>query len=113
MIKKKLNPLNVFISGGAGVGKSYLINTNFQTLTRTFNLYSGTPEKVKVLKMAPTSVAAFNINRTTINAAFGIPVTRDNDVPKHSDKMRFKLRLMYSELEAVIIDEISMVYLID
>ena len=89
---------------------SYLINTNFQTLIRTFNLYSGTPEKVKVLKKAPTGATAVNINRTTINAAFGIPVTRDNDVPKHSDKMRCKLRLMYSELEAVIIDEISMVY---
>ena len=62
LTKKKFNPLNVFISGGAGVGKLYLINTIFQILTRTFNFYSGTPEKAKVLKMAPTGVAAVNIN---------------------------------------------------
>ena len=32
LTKKKVNLLNVFISGASGVGKSYLINTFFQTL---------------------------------------------------------------------------------
>ena len=109
LTKKKVNPLNVFISGGAGLGKSYFINTIFQTLTRTFNLYSGTPEKIKVLKMAPTGVAAVNINGATMNTALDIPTTRGNDIPKLSDKIRCTLSLMYSELEAVIIDEISVV----
>ena len=59
--------------------------------------------------MAPTGVAAVNINGTTINTALGIPTTKGNDIPKLSDTLRNKLRLMYSELEAVIIDEISMV----
>ena len=48
-------------------------------------------------------MAAVNINGTTINTAMGLPTTRDNDIPKVSHKMRCKLRLMYSELEAVII----------
>ena len=107
--KKKFNHLNVFISGESGVGKLYLINTLFHTLTRTFNLYSGTPEKVTVLKMASTGVVVVNINGTTISTALGTPATEGNDIPKLSDKMRCKLRLMYSELEAVIIDETSMV----
>ena len=59
--------------------------------------------------MAPTGVAAVNINGTTINTALGIPISRGNEIPKLSDKMRNKFRLMYSELEAVIMDEISMV----
>ena len=109
MTKKNVNPLNFFISGGAGAYKSYLINTIFQTLTRTFNLYSGSPEKVKVLKMAPTGAVAVNINGTSINTSSGIPTTRGNDIPKLSDKMRRKLRLTYSELEGVIIDEIPVV----
>ena len=109
LTKKKVNSVNVFISGGAGVGKSYLINIIFQALTETFNPYSCTPEKVKVLKMAPTGVAVVNINGTTINTALGIPTTRGNNIPKLSNKMRCKLRLMYSELEAVTIDEISMI----
>ena len=69
----------------------------------------GTPEKVKVLKMAPTDVAAANINGTTINAALCIPITKGNGILKLSGTLQYKLRLMYSELEAVIIDELSMV----
>ena len=109
LTKKKVNCLNVSISEGAGVFKSYLINTIFQTLKRIFNLYSGTPENLKVLKMTPTCAAAANINGTTINSALGIPTTKRNDIPKLSDKMRCKLHVMHSELEAVIINEISMV----
>ena len=107
MTKKIVNTLSVFISRGAGAGKLYLVNTIFQTLTRTFNLYSATSKKVKVLKIARTSVAAVNIYGTTINTAFGTPTTRGNDILKVSDKMRCKVRLMYSEQEAVIIYEIS------
>ena len=82
MTKKKINPLNEITSGGAGLAKSYLVNTIFQTLAGTFNFYSGTPEQVKVLKMAPTGVAAVSINGTTINTALGMPTTRDSDIPK-------------------------------
>ena len=109
LTKKKVNPLIVFTSRGAGVGKSYLINTIFQTLARTFNLYCDTSEKVKVLNKTSTGVAPANINGTTINFALGIPTTKGKDIPKLRDKVRCKLRLMYSELEEVIIDEIYMV----
>lgn len=85
MTKKKVNPLNIFISGGSSVGKSYLINTIYQTLTRTFNLYSGTQQKVRVLKMAETGVAAVNRNGATINTALSIPTTKGNDIPKLDD----------------------------
>ena len=88
LTKKKVHPLNVFLLRRAGVGKSYLINAIFQTLTRTFSLCSGTPEKVKVLKMVPTGVAAVNINGTSISTALDIPTTRGNDIPKLNDKMR-------------------------
>ena len=85
MTKKKVNPLNIFISGGSSVGKSYLINTIYQTLTRTFNLYSGTQQKVRVLKMAATDVAAVNRNGATINTALSIPTTKGSDIPKIDD----------------------------
>ena len=91
MTKKKVSPLNVFISGRAGVRKSYLylFYTISQRLRRTYNFYSGTPEKVNVLKMTPTDVAVVNINGTTINTALGIPATRSNNIPKLSDKIPF------------------------
>ena len=64
--KNKVNPLSVFISVEAGAGNSCLINTFFQTLSRTFNLYSGIQEKVKD---GSNSVATVNINGTTINTS--------------------------------------------
>ena len=61
-----------FITGGTGVGKSYLVKILTTFLTNTFKLYSGTPVKRKVLLFGPTGVAALNIDRTTISAVLGI-----------------------------------------
>ena len=76
------------------------------TLARTFKLYSITSEKIILLKICSTGVALININRKTINTAWalGIQKTRGYDISKLSDKMWFKLRLKYSELELVIIN---------
>ena len=109
--RRKLT-LSLFYIKRAGVGKSYLINIIFQALTRTFNLYSGTSEKAKVLKMVPIGVSVVKINRTTINTALSTPKTRGNDIPRLSDKMRCKLRIVYFELEAMVIDEIFVVSII-
>lgn len=42
-----VNLLIFFITGGAGVGKSRLIETCHQFLTKIFNSYAGCPEKSK------------------------------------------------------------------
>ena len=42
-----VEPLHLFITGGAGVGKSRLVTILTSFLTKTFNLYSGTPDKKK------------------------------------------------------------------
>ena len=56
--------------------------------------------------LAPTGVAAVNINGTTIHSGLGIRVKLYAPL---SDKMRASLRNKLSEITAVIIDEISMV----
>ena len=40
---------------------------------KTMNLYSGLPDKSKILIPAPTGVAANNINGTTIISGLSIP----------------------------------------
>ena len=45
-----VKPLNVFIIGDAGVGKSRLIGTCYAFLTKTFNSSNGCPEKVSPVK---------------------------------------------------------------
>ena len=59
--------------------------------------------------MAPTGVAAININGTTIHTALSIPKESGDFAPKMSDQKRTQLRLTLSELKLIIVDEISKV----
>ena len=105
-----IEPLQIFITGGAGTGKSHLIKTVFAALTKTLSYKSESAGKSKVLLLAPTGVAAVNIAGTTIHSALGIPIDcRGLQVPKLSNKRRCSLRLEFEDLKAIIIDEISMV----
>ena len=106
----QLHPKRLFITGGAGTGKFHLVRTINQMWTKVFNFNTNFIEKPKVLLIAPTGIAAININGTTINSALGIPPhSRNIQLAKLSDKLKSQLRNRYSELKAVIIDEISMV----
>ena len=103
-------PLRLFITGSASVGKSRLISTIRLFLEKTFTDYVGTADKPKVLVLAPIGVAAINVDGTTIHSALGIPVNcKTQTLPKLSDAKRSELRNLYSEIEVIIIDEISMV----
>ena len=106
-----INPLHLFISGSGGVGKSHLIKTLYQTLTKLFCYCNGDPNKPKVLLLAPTGVAAVNIEGTTIHTSLGIPIGNYSRkcLPKLNDKMKSSLRNNLSELHVIVIDEISMV----
>ncbi|MDE2027609.1 MAG: DUF3857 domain-containing protein [Candidatus Omnitrophica bacterium] len=87
---------HTFVTGKAGTGKS--------TLLQYFRQKTG--KNVAVL--APTGVAAVNIKGQTIHSFFNFKpdVTPETvgDIP-----VRKRRRKMYAELEAVIIDEVSMV----
>ena len=76
-IKTKDNPLQVFLSGGAGIGKSTVTNALYEALIRFLNSIAGeNPDEVKVVKTAPAGKAAFNIKGNTLHAAFKIPAKR-------------------------------------
>ena len=60
--------------------------------------------------MAPTGVAAINIDGTTVHTALNIPVGHfGKNLPSLSDKMRSTLRNRLADLKVIIIDEIPMV----
>ena len=107
--RKNIKPLSLFIRGGAGVGKSRLIETSYAFLTKTFNSYTGSPEKVKVILLAPTGASVINISGTTINSGLAIPINLRGLLPRLSDQIKCKLHTLFSELEVIIIDKISMV----
>ena len=68
----RVDPLRLFITEGAGVGKSHLAKAISSYLIKNFSFHSGSPDKPKILLLAPTGVAAINIDGTTINAGLSI-----------------------------------------
>lgn len=97
---------NVFITGGAGVGKTYLIKCIVQEMWKHKKEYS---------IVAPTGVAALQINGETIHRYFCLPVYCDQmqtfEVPDriNEDKMKGK-REQIRGLEVLIVDEVSMIH---
>ncbi|MCX8093101.1 MAG: AAA family ATPase [Candidatus Goldbacteria bacterium] len=85
---------NIFITGKAGTGKSTLLNY-FKNVT-----------KKKIVVLAPTGVAAVNIGGQTIHSFFGFKPDITVDKIKNLKSKKIKI---YKELDAIIIDEISMV----
>ena len=106
---EKLDPINLFVTGGARAGKSHLIKAIYHTEVKTFRYGTINPERPTVALMAPTGVAAININGTTIHTALSIPKEFGDFAPKMSDQKRTQLRLTLSELKLIIVDEISLV----
>ena len=100
-----------WLNGGAGTGKSHLLKALYQGLYRICCTEPGqNRETNKVLIMAPTGKAAFNVRRTTIHAAFHIPANQKlQDYKPLSYDTLNTYRMKYRELEWILVDEISMV----
>ena len=85
---------NVFITGRAGTGKSTLLEYFRDT----------TGKNIAVL--APTGVAAVNVKGQTVHSFFNF---RPDVTPDTAGKVRPREKDIYKELDAIVIDEISMV----
>jgi hypothetical protein len=86
---------SIFITGRAGTGKSTLLN------------YFRHTTKKKVAVLAPTGVAALNVKGQTIHSFFGF---KPNITTEQIKRVRLSEdRNIYKKLDAIVIDEISMV----
>ena len=108
-IKTEDDPLALFLSGGAGVGKSTVTNALYEALMRYLNSVPGeNPDEVKVLKVAPTGKAAFNIKGNTLHSAFKIPANRGFQYCTLDADRLNTIRAQLKRLQVIFIDEISM-----
>ena len=105
----EVEPIYLFLTGGGGAGKSHLIKTIYHTAVKTFRHPPFNPELPTVLMMAPTGVAAINIDGTTINTGIAIPKETGDYLPAMSDQRKTQYRLALKDLKLIIVDEISMV----
>ena len=101
------NPPKLMVHGGAGSGKSTVINVMKQWIHRILQSSGDNPECPYILVTAPTGTAAANVRGQTLHTAFGF--TFGNEYFSLSDKKRDEKRSTLKNLQAVIIDAISMV----
>ena len=103
-------PLHVFLTGGAGVGKSLVIKAIHQTLMRKLCRPAGeNPNDIRILLCAPTGKAAYNIGGKTIHTAVHVPANQSLKVTSLDCEQLNTLQVLYQNLCVIIIDEISMV----
>jgi ATP-dependent DNA helicase PIF1 len=88
---------SMFITGRAGTGKSTLLQL-FKSVTRK-----------KAAVLAPTGVAALNVQGQTIHSFFGFPPRVVTPAEAKRKTSRKDLLRLYQNLDVLIIDEISMV----
>jgi len=67
------------------------------------------PDNIKVLTVAPTGKAAFNISGNTLHSAFKIPANRGFEYCTLDRDRLNTIRAQLRKLEVIFIDEISMV----
>lgn len=85
---------HIFLTGQAGTGKSTLLHYFRENTQRRF------------VVLAPTGVAALNVNGQTIHSFFGFNPQIKPELVKRAPAERIKL---FKNLEVLVIDEISMV----
>ena len=109
-------PELVAVQGGAGTGKSMVIDVLSQHMERIFRSSGDNPDHPYIIKAAFTGTAAANIKGQTLHSAFSFSF--GNEFFSLSDKKREERRNQLENLIVVIIDEFSfikadMLYLLD
>lgn len=91
---------NVFLTGSAGVGKSFLLRRCIHDL----KMMHGSD---RVAVVTPTGIAATQIHGTTIHSFFSIGIVRRVSDFQRMTKKKTKSRI--KKLKTIVVDEISMV----
>ena len=98
----------IYFTGGAGVGKTFLINLLAKWCEWILRKPGDNPLKPKILLMAHTGIAAHLINGTTLHTALGFKFGGRKYLPLRDSRLEY-FRSSFEELEVIIMDELSMI----
>nr|XP_034334797.1 uncharacterized protein LOC117691964 [Crassostrea gigas] len=104
------DPFHIFITGGAGTGKSHVIKAIHYEASRLLAKNMSTPDSLAVLLTAFTGTAAFNIGGNTIHHLFSLPKYMCLPYEPLKEQTLSELRIQLRDLNVLVIDEVSMVY---
>ena len=104
--KEKIFPPLLIVQGGAGTGKSTVIDILSQQMEKVLRTGGDNPDHPYIIKAAFTGTAAANIKGQTLHSAFSFSF--GNEFFSLSDKVRDERRSQLENLLVVIIDEFSM-----
>ena len=92
---------NVFLTGSAGTGKTFLLNKYITYLRE---------RGIEPAIVAPTGIAASHLDGTTIHSFFGIGINEEVD-DGYIDSLFYRkyLHNRFKNLQVLIVDEVSMV----
>ncbi len=103
-IIKILQERNLFLTGGAGVGKSHMTNSIISAYRK---------EGKGVVALGSTGVSAVNVGGFTVHSFFGFGISSNFEELAQSDKRNKnrlrELKKILNSTELIIIDEISMI----
>ncbi|MBO7369580.1 MAG: AAA family ATPase, partial [Campylobacter sp.] len=103
-VLEKLEKSNLFITGGGGVGKSYITKD-------IINAYKGAKKPVVVL--GSTGISAVEIGGVTLHSFFKLGICKNADELKQIDKKQkdkiSELKKILKTAKLIVIDEISMI----
>ena len=97
----------VIVQGGAGTGKSTVIDAMSQQIEQILRTSGDDPSHPYIIKAAFTGTAAANIVGQTMHSAFSFNF--GNEFLSLGDKSRDEKRKLLENLQVVIIDEYSMI----
>lgn len=88
----------VFITGGAGTGKSVILRYVKNELSKSFRVFIA----------APTGLAAENVEGVTIHSMFGLPTHLGAAVYDQFSRSE-KYRAIATQMDVLLVDEVSMI----
>ena len=105
---KEENNFYLYIGGNAGTGKSFVLKAMINAAKKRGKRSGAELDKPISLTIAPTGVAAYLVNGTTIESALGIQPTKDKAYIRNQPSRNSSLRFLYEDLQVIFIDEVSM-----